>query len=55
LGFVDGHPAMLVYEAVAPDVVSYFVLLDWHDDAVLRIRDFLYAPYALEGAIVRSA
>jgi RNA polymerase sigma-70 factor (ECF subfamily) len=55
LGFVDGHPAMLVYEDVAPEVVSYFVLLDWRNDSVLRIRDFLYAPYALEGAIVRSA
>jgi hypothetical protein len=46
---------MLVYEDVAPEVVSYFVLLDWRNDSVLRIRDFLYAPYALEGAIVRSA
>jgi RNA polymerase sigma-70 factor (ECF subfamily) len=55
LGFVDGHPAMLVYEDVAPEVVSYFVLLDWRDDSVLRIRDFLYAPYALDGAVVRSA
>jgi RNA polymerase sigma-70 factor (ECF subfamily) len=55
LGFVDGHPAMLVYEAAAPNDVSYFVLLDWQDDSVLRIRDFLYAPYALEGAVIRSA
>ncbi len=55
LGFVDGHPAVLVYEAVAPDVVSYFVLLDWRNDSVLRIRDFLYAPYALDGAVIRTA
>ncbi len=56
LGFVDGHPAALVYEHVAPNDVSYFILLDWQNDNVLRIRDFLYAPYALEGAaVVRSA
>jgi RNA polymerase sigma-70 factor (ECF subfamily) len=52
LGFVDGHPAMLVYEAAAPDVVSYFVVLDWAGSSVAHIRDFLYAPYALEGATI---
>ncbi len=43
LGLVDGHPSLLVYLAEAPRVVAYFVLLAWHDAAVLRIRDFLYA------------
>ena len=52
LGFVDAHPAMLVYETVAPDVVSYFVLIDFAGPNVARIRDFLYAPYALDGATV---
>jgi RNA polymerase sigma-70 factor (ECF subfamily) len=52
LGFVDGHPAMLVYEATAPDDVSYFVLLEWTGSSVAHIRDFLYAPYALEGAVI---
>ena len=55
LGFVDGHPAILVYEDVAPNDVSYFVLLDWRGASVFRIRDFLYAPYALEGAVIRTA
>ena len=55
LGFVDGSPAMLVYEDVAPDEVSYFVLLDWDGSNVLRIRDFLYASYALDGATITTA
>jgi len=54
LGFVDAHPAMLVYEAAAPDVVSYFVLIDFIGPQVARIRDFLYAPYALEGATITA-
>jgi RNA polymerase sigma-70 factor (ECF subfamily) len=52
LGFVDGRAAMLVYEAVAPDDVSYFVLLEWTGSSVAHIRDFLYAPYAIEGAVI---
>jgi len=44
LGFVDGHPAMLVYLAEAPAAVAYFVVLDWQRSNVARIRDFLYAP-----------
>jgi RNA polymerase sigma-70 factor, ECF subfamily len=52
LGFVDGRPAALAYEAVAPDEVSYFIVLDWDGSNVVRIRDFLYAPYALDGAAV---
>jgi RNA polymerase sigma-70 factor, ECF subfamily len=55
LGFVEGRPAMLVYDAAAPNDVAYFVLLEWQDESVLRIRDFLYAPYALDGAVIRSA
>lgn len=53
LGFVDRRPAILVYEDAAPREVSYFVLLEWQDDAIVAIRDFLYAPYALDGATVR--
>jgi hypothetical protein len=26
--------------------------LDWMGSSVLRIRDFLYAPYALDGAVI---
>jgi RNA polymerase sigma-70 factor, ECF subfamily len=52
LGFVDGHPAMLVYLAEAPAALAYFVVLDWQGSNVERIRDFLYAPYALDGATI---
>lgn len=54
LGFVDGHPAMLVYEAEAPNVVAYFVVLEWTGSSVVRIADFLYAPYVLEGATIST-
>jgi hypothetical protein len=43
---------MLVYDAAAPDVVAYFILLAWTGSSVLHIRDFLYAPYALDGAVI---
>jgi RNA polymerase sigma-70 factor (ECF subfamily) len=55
LGFVDRRPALLVYEAGAPDDVSYFVLLEWSGTRILRIRDFLYASYALDGATIAGA
>jgi RNA polymerase sigma-70 factor (ECF subfamily) len=55
LGFVDRRPALLVYEASAPDDVSYFVLLEWSGTRILRIRDFLYASYALDGATIAGA
>ena len=55
LGFVDAHPAMLVYEAAAPEVVSYFVLVGFTGPNVARIRDFLYAAYALKGATITTA
>ena len=45
---------MLAYEAVAPDEVSYFIVLDWTGTSVARIRDFLYAPYALDGARITT-
>ena len=51
LGFVDGTPAMLVYEG-APDAVSYFVVLSWTGSRVVRIRDFHHARYAVESAAI---
>jgi hypothetical protein len=45
---------MLVYEAVAPERVFDFVLVDWSGSNVMRIRDFLYAPYALDGAVITT-
>lgn len=50
-GFVDGRPAMLVYDGDDPDEqIKYFVLLDWAGDKVVGIRDFVFARYAMEGA-----
>ncbi len=54
LGFVDRHPAMLVYEIAAPEQVAYFVMLEWTGSSIAQIRDFLYAPYALEGATIST-
>jgi len=30
--------------------VKYFVLLDWVDEKVVGIRDFVFARYAMDGA-----
>jgi RNA polymerase sigma-70 factor (ECF subfamily) len=49
-GAVEGRPAMLVFERSATEKPAYFVLVDWRDDQITAIRDFLFAPYALESA-----
>ena len=49
-GAVEGRPAMLVFESGAMERPAYFVLVDWRGDQIAAIRDFLYAPYALESA-----
>jgi len=50
-GLVEGRPAMLVFDQRAPtDGPAYFVLVDWMHDRIAFIRDFLFAPYVLEGA-----
>jgi len=49
-GAVEGRPAMLVFESGAMDKPAYFVLVDWRNDQISAIRDFLFAPYALESA-----
>ena len=47
-GAVEGRPAMLVFETGAKVVPAHFVLVDWRTDRIAMIRDFLFAPYALE-------
>jgi RNA polymerase sigma factor (sigma-70 family) len=49
-GAVEGRPAMLVFESGAMEKPAYFVLVDWRNDQISSIRDFLFAPYALESA-----
>ena len=41
---------MLVFESGAMEKPAYFVLVDWRNDQISAIRDFLFAPYALESA-----
>lgn len=46
-GAVEGHPAMLVFDDDAPKP-AHFVLLNWHGDQIMAIRDYLFAPYVME-------
>jgi RNA polymerase sigma factor (sigma-70 family) len=49
LGAVEGQPAMLVFDAIGPmERPAHFVLIDWRSNQITAIRDFLFAPYALE-------
>lgn len=52
-GTVEGRAAMLVFDRHDPSArPAYFVILDWANDSVAGIRDFLFARYALDGADV---
>jgi RNA polymerase sigma factor (sigma-70 family) len=49
LGAVEGQPAMLVFDGTGPmERPAHFVLIDWRSNRIVAIRDFLFAPYALE-------
>ncbi|MFZ0500135.1 MAG: sigma-70 family RNA polymerase sigma factor [Steroidobacteraceae bacterium] len=49
LGAVEGQPCMLVFDSTGSmDRPAHFVLIDWSENRLVTIRDFLYAPYALE-------
>jgi RNA polymerase sigma-70 factor (ECF subfamily) len=47
-GAVEGRPAMLVFDSGSVEMPAHFVLVDWRNDQISKIRDFLFAPYALE-------
>jgi RNA polymerase sigma-70 factor (ECF subfamily) len=47
-GAIEGRPAMLVFDGDAMERPAHFVLVDWRDERISVIRDFLFAPYALE-------
>ena len=50
-GMVEGRPAALVrFEGDPSGAISYFVLLEWEDDRITAIRDFVHARYAADGA-----
>ena len=49
LGAVDGRAAMLVYDNRGPmEMPAHFAVVEWRADEVAVIRDFLFAPYAME-------
>jgi len=49
LGAVEGQPAMLVFDSTGPmEKPAHFVLIDWSENRIIEIRDFLFAPYVLE-------
>lgn len=48
-GAVEGRPAMLVFDRAGTlERPAHFVLLDWCGGRIVSIRDFLFAPYAVE-------
>jgi RNA polymerase sigma-70 factor, ECF subfamily len=52
-GFVEGRPAILVDDPNdGSGRIKSFILLTWADERLVGIRDFLFAPYALEGAVL---
>lgn len=50
LGAVDGQAAMLVYDSRGSmERPTYFVVLEWREGQVAAIKDFCFAPYAMDG------
>ncbi|HET9343461.1 MAG TPA: sigma-70 family RNA polymerase sigma factor [Candidatus Eremiobacteraceae bacterium] len=45
LRFVDNVAAIAMFRPPSSDAAAYFVLLEWTDDRISRIRDFRYVPY----------
>jgi RNA polymerase sigma factor (sigma-70 family) len=49
LGVVDGQPAILVFDSrTNSDRPAHFVVIAWRDGTITAIKDFLFAPYAME-------
>jgi RNA polymerase sigma-70 factor (ECF subfamily) len=53
-GLVEGRPALLVGDPLAPQSTAYFILLEWRDGVVVAGRDFRHARYVMEGAEVEA-
>jgi RNA polymerase sigma-70 factor, ECF subfamily len=53
IAFIDGRPGIAVYD---PDDEGgrprYFILLEWTADRLTSIRDFYFARYAMDGAVI---
>jgi RNA polymerase sigma-70 factor, ECF subfamily len=51
VGSVEGRPAILVFEKQElPATPDYFMLIDWQDGEVARIRDYRYARCVMAAA-----
>lgn len=51
VGSVEGRPAILVFNPQEPATVpAYFILIDWVNGEVARIRDYRYARYMMADA-----
>lgn len=46
----DGEEVIAVFASPEDEQPSYLMKLDWRDSRIVRIRDFRYARYVLEGA-----
>jgi len=56
VGCVEGHPAVLLRRpSDRPDQVRSFLLPVWQGDRIAIIRDYLFAPHVLDGALVAAA
>jgi RNA polymerase sigma-70 factor (ECF subfamily) len=52
-GMVEGRAAALVRDRADPAASPrYFILLEWAESGLVKIRDFRHAPYAMDGAEV---
>jgi RNA polymerase sigma-70 factor (ECF subfamily) len=48
---VDGRAAILMFDPNDPaGPPTYFIILEWRNERVAAIRDFLFARYAVDGA-----
>lgn len=50
-GLVDGRPAALVRDTrEAAGGVTHFILIEWRDGRIARLRDFFHCPYVADSA-----
>lgn len=55
LGFADGVAAIAMFRPASSSEPAYFVLLDWENGHISRIRDFRYVSYIANDAKFRDA
>lgn len=49
-GFIDGLPAIAMFRPASSSKPAYFVLLEWTNGRISRIRDFRYVEYIADDA-----